>query len=150
MGVSAVIKNGQIVESASAESLKKNAASGKSSMDKEAFLQLLVAQMKYQDPLAPTSNTEYVAQYAQFSQVEQMQNMAKAVDLQRAGGLVGQTVTVRSVSSSGESQDIQGKVDYVSYENGKAYVSVKGSLYSADDVAGLMDQDYLKSVEKEI
>jgi flagellar hook assembly protein FlgD len=35
------------------------------------FLQLLVAQMKNQDPLNPTDGTQFVAQLAQFSQVEQ-------------------------------------------------------------------------------
>lgn len=49
MAVSAVVKDGQLVESASENSVKK--AASKSGMDKDAFLQLLVAQMKYQDPL---------------------------------------------------------------------------------------------------
>ena len=57
MGVSAVVKNGEIQETASQSSVKQASAS-KNGMDKEAFLQLLVAQMKYQDPLEPTSNTD--------------------------------------------------------------------------------------------
>ena len=84
MALVAPVKNGKIVETASQASVKKSTKSSKSGMDKEAFLQLLVAQMKYQDPLEPTSNTEYISQYAQFSQVEQMQNMSSSMDLQRA------------------------------------------------------------------
>ena len=38
------------------------------------FLQLLVAEMKYQDPLEPTTNTEYVSELASFTQVEATQN----------------------------------------------------------------------------
>ncbi len=83
MALVAPVENGKIVETASQTSVSK-AAKSSSGMDKEAFLQLLVAQMKYQDPLEPTSNTEYIAQYAQFSQVEQMQNM-----LQRPRSLSG-------------------------------------------------------------
>ena len=49
MAVSAVVKDGQIVETQSESSVKK--AASKTGMDKDAFLQLLVAQMKYQDPL---------------------------------------------------------------------------------------------------
>ena len=70
MSSTAVVENGKIVETASQSSTKK--AADKSGMDKDAFLQLLVAQMKYQDPLEPTSNTEYISQYATFSQVEQI------------------------------------------------------------------------------
>ena len=89
MALVAPVENGKIVETASQTSVKKSTKSSKSGMDKEAFLQLLVAQMKYQDPLEPTSNTEYISQYAQFSQVEQMQNMSSSMDLQRASSLVG-------------------------------------------------------------
>lgn len=39
---------------------------------KDAFLQLLVAQLEHQDPLSPMDNTEFTAQLAQFSALEQM------------------------------------------------------------------------------
>ena len=45
-------------------------------LDKDAFLQLLVAQMKYQDPLEPQDNSSFVAELAQFSALEQMTNVA--------------------------------------------------------------------------
>ena len=45
-------------------------------LGKEVFLQLLVAQMKYQDPLDPQDNSEYVAELANFSALEQMTNVA--------------------------------------------------------------------------
>ncbi|MDE5748719.1 MAG: flagellar hook capping protein, partial [Acetatifactor sp.] len=80
MSLIAPIKDGKIQETSSESSLKKAKKSSESGMDKDAFLQLLVAQMKYQDPLEPTSNTEFVSQYAQFSQVEQLQNMAGSMD----------------------------------------------------------------------
>lgn len=142
------IKDGKVVETASQSSLNKaNAASG-DSMDKDAFLQLLVAQMKYQDPLEPTSNTEYISQYAQFSQVEQMQNMAVSMDLQRASGLVGQEVYVKTTDSQGKTDYVQGKVDYVVYENGKAYVSIDEALYSLDDLDTVVDATYLAAYNK--
>jgi flagellar basal-body rod modification protein FlgD len=40
--------------------------------DKEAFLQLLVAQLKNQDPLNPADGVEFLAQLAQFSALEQL------------------------------------------------------------------------------
>lgn len=44
-------------------------------LDKDTFLKLLVEQMKYQDPLAPTDNAQMIAQLAQFSSLEQMNNL---------------------------------------------------------------------------
>ncbi len=147
MALVAPIEDGQIVESASQSSLS-NTSSASNDMDKDAFLQLLVAQMKYQDPLEPTSNTEYISQYAQFSQVEQMQNMAGSMDLQRASQLVGKEVYIKTTGSDGETRYVQGKVDYVVYENGKAYLSINESLYSIDDLDTVVDSDYLAAYEK--
>ena len=141
MAVGAVIKDGVIQETASQSSVQQAASTG-NGMDKDAFLQLLVAQMKYQDPLQPTSNTEYISQYATFSQVEQMQNMSATMELSRASSMVGQLVSVKSTSASGETKEIEGLVEYVYYENNKAYVSIDGTLYSADDVVAVINQEY--------
>ena len=148
MAAIAHIKDGKIVESTTASSLAKETKKSGSTMDKEAFLKLLVAQMKYQDPLEPTSNTEFVSQYAQFSSSEQMQNMSATLELSRASTLVGQTVSVNTTDSTGKSTTIQGVVDYVVYENNKAYVSIGGELYSLDDVYGVANQQYLDAYDK--
>lgn len=148
MSLVAQIENGKVVESASQTSLKKANQSSSSGMDKDAFLQILVAQMKYQDPLEPTSNTEYISQYAQFSQVEQMQNMAVSMDLQRASSLVGQEVYVKTTASDGSTNYVQGKVDYVSYEGNKAYLSIDGNLYSMEDLDTVADSTYLAAYDK--
>lgn len=148
MALVAPVENGKVVETTSQSSLKEATKTGNDSMDKEAFLQLLVAQMKYQDPLQPTSNTEYISQYAQFSQVEQMQNMAASMDLQRASSLVGQEVYIKTTTSSGETKLLQGKVDYVVYENNKAYLSINEQLYSLDDLYSVEDAEYLVAYNK--
>lgn len=147
MALVAPVEDGKIVETASQSSLHKTNTSS-DGMDKDAFLQLLVAQMKYQDPLEPTSNTEYIAQYAQFSQVEQMQNMAASMDLQRASELVGKEVYIKTTSSSGETQYVRGKVDYVVYENGKAFLSINESLYSIEDLDTVVDREYIDAYDK--
>ena len=147
MALMAPVKNGQIVETDSQNSLKKPKTSN-DGMDKEAFLQLLVAQMRYQDPLEPTSNTEYISQYAQFSQVEQLQNMAGNMELLRASSMVGQEVFVETTTSSGDSKVIKGKVDYVVYENNKAYLAINEELYSLDDLVTVADGEYLTATDK--
>lgn len=148
MALVAAVENGKIVETASQNSLKNKSASGTDGMDKDTFLQLLVAQMKYQDPLEPTSNTEYISQYAQFSQVEQMQNMAASTDLARASSLVGQEVYIKTTASNGETKYVQGKVDYVVFENGEAYLSIDESLYALSDLDTIVDHDYQVAYDK--
>lgn len=147
MALVAPVEHGKIVETESQNSLA-NKSGSTSGMDKEAFLQLLVAQMRYQDPLEPTSNTEYISQYAQFSQVEQIQNMAATVELQRAASLVGQEVYIKTTTSSGDTRYIQGRVDYVVYENGKAYLSIDEELYSLDDLDTVVDKTYMDAYNK--
>lgn len=144
MAVTQAIENGKLVESASESSVKKATKSG---LDKDAFLKLLVAQMKYQDPLEPTSNTEFIAQYATFSQVEQMQNMAMTMELSRASGMVGKLVEIQTTDQNGDAHVFQGVVEYVTYENNKAFVSIDGSLYSVDDVHAVIDETYQAAYE---
>jgi flagellar basal-body rod modification protein FlgD len=53
-----------------------------SQLDKEAFLTLLIAQLRNQDPLSPLEPHEFAAQLAQFTSVEQLTNLNEAVALQ--------------------------------------------------------------------
>ena len=146
MSVSAVVKNGEIVTSTSQNSISA-ASSSADSVNKEDFLQLLVAQMQYQDPLEPTDNTEWVTQYAQFSQVEELQNMSASMELTRASSLVGQTVIMQVSEANGNTTQVQGNVDYVSYEAGKAYLSINGALYSMEDLSLVVDDIYLSNLK---
>jgi flagellar basal-body rod modification protein FlgD len=50
-------------------------AVGGQEMDKDAFLELMIAQLKNQDPLDPMDGTEYAAQLAQFTSLEQLTNL---------------------------------------------------------------------------
>lgn len=143
------VENGALVESNSAASLAQGTQStSNSTVSKDQFLQLLVAQMRYQDPLEPTSNTEYISQYATFSELEQMQNMSASLELARASQLVGQTVLIEVTDSAGRTTTVQGNVDYVVYENNKAYLSINGELYSMDDLTTVADTNYLAAYTK--
>ena len=151
----AQIKDGQVTSSISKvdkntgkiESDKVSDTAG-GELDKEAFLQLLVAQMKYQDPLEPTDNTEYISQLANFSSLEQMQNMneslknmSTASDLQRASNLVGKFATVNS-----NGHEITGKVDAVEYKDGTAYLKIDDKSYPLSDLVESIDSTYLTAV----
>jgi flagellar basal-body rod modification protein FlgD len=64
----------QISATTSAETAQtlESANSKQSEVSKDAFLQLLVAQIKNQDPLNPTDGAQFLSQLAQFSQLEQL------------------------------------------------------------------------------
>lgn len=89
---------------ANASSTRESSAE-RPSMDREAFLKLLVAQLSQQDPLKPMEGTEFVQQLSQFALVEQsiaqssqlsvLSTQVRGLSNNEAAGLVGSTVTVR-------------------------------------------------------
>jgi flagellar basal-body rod modification protein FlgD len=76
------------------------ASSSGDQLGKDAFLKLLVAQLKYQDPMNPAEGAEFIAQTAQFTLVEKIEEMAQASAaalvpqrIAQASALVGRTVS---------------------------------------------------------
>lgn len=114
-----------------------------SQLGKEDFLMLLVTQMKYQDPLEPTDNTEYVAQLAQFTELEYMQNMTDVTQHTSAFSLVGKYVYVSSTGEGGHHEEAEGVVDFVNMKNGEAFVSINGTEYLYDDIVKVIDSSYV-------
>lgn len=147
-----IVNNGANANSATITKIEKanKAQQVKSggALDKDAFLKLLVTQMKTQDPLQPTSNTEYVSQLATFSSLEQMQNMSSSMDMQRASSLVGQYVFIETTSKeTGETKKVEGAVDFVTYQGSKTYLSIGGTLYDFADLKTVADSDYTLAVK---
>lgn len=103
-------------------------------MDKDAFLKLLVTQLKNQDPMKPMQDTEFIGQMAQFSSLEQMQNMNKQMEAQnnfaqlsQASSLIGKDVTL--VTNGDDAQTITGVVDEIRQTGGETFVIVNGEAY---------------------
>ena len=70
-------------------------------LDKDTFLKLLVAQLKYQDPSNPADSTQFLAQTAQFTQVEKLGQIADMLQSQQligASALVGAQVTYQDAN----------------------------------------------------
>jgi len=108
-----------------------------STLDKNAFLQLLVTQVRNQDPLEPSGGTEYVAQLAQFSSLEQMQNLNDNIVglavLQQNNALMSQlTSSSALIGQNVEWTDPQtgdvhtGQVTSVKIEEGIALLQIDG------------------------
>lgn len=135
-------------QTASGDSLTQK-AKNKNTVDSDMFLTLLVAEMQNQDPLEPTSNTEWVSQYATFTQVQKMSEMAESVDMLRANELIGKEVIMKVTSEkTGETTYKQGTVDYVVMENGKPLLVIDDNKYSISDLDTVVSADYSKAYEK--
>lgn len=96
------------------------------------FLDLLVVQMRNQDPLKPMSDTEFIAQMAQFSNLEQTKSMQTEIAKLRLGqssqfalGLIGQEVVV----SSGVGDPVKGIVTGIQIKDGEPILSIGEKTY---------------------
>ncbi|PJG55107.1 flagellar basal body rod modification protein [Bradyrhizobium forestalis] len=101
----------------SSSSTGTTSATSSNSVDYNTFLQLLVAEMKNQDPTNPMDTSQYMSQFAQLSTVEQAMQTNSKLDallssqsLSQANGLIGKTVSF--TDSTGAS--FSGKVVSVS------------------------------------
>ncbi len=95
------------------------------SLDKDAFMKLLLTQMQYQDPLNPMDDKAFLSQMAQFSSLEQLQNVAKTFSQQQAYSMIGKGIYAEIYNEKEEEyEDITGIVDYVRQRSGETYVVV--------------------------
>lgn len=106
-------------------------------MGSEAFMKLLVAQMKYQNPMQPTDGTQYMAQISQYAMVEQLQKVSQgqqeASTYQRAmiaSSMIGKQVA--GVNDAG--QAVSGQVTGVSFQAGKPVLVTTGGQLPIDKV----------------
>ena len=143
MAIIAAVEDGKLVDSSSTTTSSKTENSNDLGYDQ--FLQLLCAEMQYQDPLEPTSNTEYVAQLATFSQMEATLAMQNTIESSNANALVGQYVIIKTTSATGNTTATAGFVDYIQKENGEQKISVNGTLYSLSDVYQVADPEYIEA-----
>jgi flagellar basal-body rod modification protein FlgD len=111
-------------------------------LGKDAFLQLMVTQMRYQDPLQPQDNSQFLAQLAQFTSLEQMTNISDANNnmlkslqtmqqysqLSFEHQLIGSTVTVATDTTG---TTVTGQVKGIKMVNGDAQLIVgdNGNTY---------------------
>jgi flagellar basal-body rod modification protein FlgD len=114
----------RVYQSPQTQSSSQQAASSrntKTELGKDDFLQLLVTQIRYQDPLKPMEDKEYIAQLAQFSALEQMMNVGLATNLTYGTMLLGKHV----VATDANGDLVQGMAVGVRVADGKPMLKVK-------------------------
>ena len=97
-------------------------------LDKDAFLKLLVTQLRYQDPMNPMEDKEFISQLAQFSSLEQMQSLntgfeglSKSSIASQAFALIGKTIEYADPNYEGPRT---GRVDKVTIEYGSPILNI--------------------------
>lgn len=108
-------------------------------LGKDAFLQLLVTQLRYQDPLNPQDNGAFIAQMAQFSALEQMQNLNKSMEqllkLQSDARLTAPAYLGLQVTLQGYGGElVEGTVSAVEFVNNEPWLVVNGLAYPLANV----------------
>ena len=83
-----------------ATSSSASSSLGGSAPSEQMFLQLLVAQLKNQDPLSPTDSTQFVSQLAQFSELEQVIGIRGDIESQ----MTSTAATTGTTATQGSSQ----------------------------------------------
>ena len=111
--------------------------------DMDTFLTLLVAQMQYQDPLEPKTDTDFVAQLAQLTSLEQLQQVNQSLATSQAYGLVGKNIYAEVLNSlSGVTEVYVGKVESIAIQNGTSYAIVGDNAICVDDILIVTDTPF--------
>lgn len=139
----------------------------KSILGKDDFLKLLVTQLRYQNPLQPMEDKEFISQMATFSSLEQMQNMNTTIGsladsinnqwlpqmmVREAGQMVGREVGYLNLDEAGELQILAGIVDSVIIQMGIPYLIIDGEAVSLDQITAIggsvvgMETEYYSKV----
>lgn len=138
----AIINNIQSNKTSTNYTSTKKDTSGSTDLDKDAFLQLLVTQMQYQDPLNPGDSTEYMSQLAQYSSLEATMNISDTLDKGNGLNLVGQYVIMNTTDAAGNTDMISGLVEYATVKDGEVLLSINDTYYPASDLDSVVDYDY--------
>lgn len=143
------VDNGKVTQNnATTTTAEKKETKGTTNLGQDAFLQLLIAEMQHQDPLEPTTNTEWISQMATFSQLEELQSLSKTTENTQIFSLVGKNVIVSTEDASGNTTLKEGIVDFISMSGGTAKFSIDGALYSMSQLYSVVDADYLYEQNK--
>ncbi len=119
-------------------------AVNKDVLGKDDFLRLLTTQLRYQDPINPVQDQEFVAQLAQFSSLEQMQNlnttMGEMMEAQQQLTALGQAMNmlgkqVELMTRTGE--NLFGTVQGVQFRDAWPMIQVDGRLYDFGEVVSI-------------
>ena len=114
-----------------------NTTSRRAAIQQEDFLQVLLAQLQFQDPLEPLDNNEFIAQFAELTNLEQTQQFNDKLDtlltLENSGQAIG--LINRSVQVATNTGTEVGEVISVAFQNGAPELTI--STQSGEFITGI-------------
>lgn len=114
----------------------------------DTFLQLLVAQLQYQDPLEPQTDTAFVTQLAQMTSLEQLQAMNSSMTSSQAYDMIGKYVYAEVLNkTTGETECYLGQVESVAVKGGVKYVVVGDTAIPVSDIAQVIDASLFEALQ---
>ena len=126
----------QIIDKGKADAKQRNTGE----LGKDDFLSLLILQLRYQDPLNPVEDKEFIAQMAQFSALEQMQNMNASNTAMKGFSMIGKYVNaVLADEATGVNREVEGHVESVLMNGSKTFVIVAGKQIPIENVYNVAD-----------
>lgn len=109
-------------------------------LGKDAFLKLLVAQLKHQDPLNPSSSEDFIATTAQFASLEKLEELAEQgrenqsiTSLTTATALIGKQITVKDT----EGTSVDAVVTGSKIVNGEVFVVTDLGTVGLDQILAI-------------
>lgn len=103
-------------------------ANSSASLDMSEFLKLLTTQLSSQDPLNPTSDSDFFAQLAQMGTVQGVDALQSSLNVSQAAALMGKTVTAAAIDpATGASGTVEGTVSRLTIQNGQYILDVTQS-----------------------
>ena len=112
----------------------ESAIQNRSELGKDQFMKILVAQLRFQDPLRPMDDREFISQMAQFSALEQMQNLNREFSNVKAMNMLGNFISAKIDGEGPEPEILKGLVESVAFENGRTNVLVDGRFIAVEDI----------------
>lgn len=132
--------------------INTNVKNESQTLGKDAFLKLLLAEMKYQDPLSPMDNKDSIAQLAQFTSLEKTENLSKSFEnfanSQKANSMIASFAMVGKLVDAKVSKEetITETVNGVPQQKKVSFTdTVTGSISSVNNVNGELKADLIST-----
>jgi hypothetical protein len=122
----------------------------KTELGRQEFLSLLAAQLRYQDPMEPQKDTQFIAQLASFNSLAQMESLNQTMTAFQQYSLVGKYVVAEYTGDDFMPREVGGVVERVFNNAGKTYAQIGDEIFEATKITDVFDYTESSAMNMEI